>query len=106
MNGANSSLFAQNYGFFVSPKAWLNNPTVQCTTCHNQHIMNEVSVTTGKSGGTKLATGYYATMFFVRAPYNPASGTARSNQTAQFCRECHGGEANESNGQGQIGTTF
>jgi hypothetical protein len=44
-------------------------------------------------------------MFFVRAPYNPESGTAGSNQTAQFCRECHGGEANEMN-NGTAGTIF
>jgi len=76
---------------------------VTCTSCHNQHVMNTVSVTASKSG---LPPNYYATMFFIRAPYNPASGTAGSNQTAQFCRQCHGGEANESNGQGQLGTIF
>ena len=70
-------------------------PVVTCTTCHNQHLMNVVKVTTGSKSG--LPTGYYATMFFIRAPYNPASGTAGSNQTAQFCRQCHGGEANELN---------
>jgi hypothetical protein len=66
--------------------------------------MNVVSVTNGKN--SVLPTGYYATMFFVRGPYNPASATAKSNQTAQFCRECHGGESNEMSGQKQIGTTF
>ena len=45
-------------------------------------------------------------MFFIRAPYNPASSTTASNQTAQFCRQCHGGEANESNGGTAIPTTF
>ena len=96
--------FVQNYGFFVSPGN-LNKttPIVTCTTCHNQHLMNIVSVTQGSKSG--LPTGYYKTMFFVRAPYNPASGTAGSNQTAQFCRECHGGEANEMN-NGTAGTTF
>jgi hypothetical protein len=44
-------------------------------------------------------------MFFVRGPYNPNSGTAGSNQTAQFCRSCHGGEANEMHG-GNLPTTF
>jgi len=104
MTGANSSKFVTNYGFFVSPGVYNNTPTVQCTTCHNQHVMNTVSVTNGATSG--LPSGYYATMFFIRAPYNPASGTALSNQTAQFCRQCHGGEANESNGQAQIITTF
>ena len=104
MNGPNSSQFVKNYGFFVSLSAWNNTAVVTCTSCHNQHLMNVVSVTNGKNSG--LPTGYYATMFFVRAPYNPASGTSGSNQTAQFCRQCHGGEANESNGSYTIPTTF
>jgi len=96
MNGPNSSKFVTNYGFFVKLSAYNGNAVVTCTSCHNQHLMNVVSVTNGKNTG--LPTGNYATMFFVRAPYNPGSGTAGSNQTAQFCRQCHGGEANEMNG--------
>ncbi len=103
MTGPNSSVFKKNYGFFVSLSAYQNTAVVTCTSCHNQHVMNTVKVTSSNSG---LPPNYYATMFFVIGPYNPASGTAGSNQTAQFCRQCHGGEANESNGQGQIGTTF
>jgi len=103
MTGTNSAQFVKNYGFFVSLSAYNNTAVVTCTSCHNQHLMNVVSVTAAKSG---LPAGNYATMFFVRGPYNPASGTAGSNQTAQFCRECHGGEANESNGGGAIPTTF
>ncbi|MGD0632040.1 MAG: hypothetical protein ABR987_22130 [Terracidiphilus sp.] len=111
MTGTNSAQFVKNYGFFVSPAVYnnggTNEPTVQCTTCHNQHLMNVVKVTNGPNSG--LTSGYYATMFFIRAPYNPADstgGTYSSNQTAQFCRQCHGGEANESNGGGSIPTTF
>jgi nitrate/TMAO reductase-like tetraheme cytochrome c subunit len=74
-----------------------------CTTCHNQHLMNVVKVTNGATSG--LPSGFYSTMFFIRAPYNPASGNNNSNQTAQFCRQCHGGEANESN-NGTAVTTF
>jgi len=103
MTGTNSSKFVTNYGFFVSPGAYNNTPVVVCTTCHNQHLMNVVSVTNGPKSG--LTTGTYATMFFLRGPYNPASGTPNSNQTAQFCRQCHGGEANESN-NGTAVTTF
>ncbi len=103
MNGPNSSVFQKNYGFFVNLSAYNNTAVVTCTSCHNQHVMNTVKVTAAKSG---LPPNYYATMFFLVGPYNPASGTAGSNQTAQFCRQCHGGEANESNGQPQIGTTF
>ncbi|HXR14956.1 MAG TPA: hypothetical protein VN777_01995 [Terriglobales bacterium] len=104
MTGPNSSQFVKNYGFFVSLSAYNNTAVVTCTSCHNQHLMNVVSVTNGKNSG--LPTGYYATMFFIRGPYNPASGTAGANQTAQFCRQCHGGEANESNGSYVIPTTF
>ena len=104
MNGANSSQFVHNYGFFVSTKAYNNQPTVQCTTCHNQHLMNVVNISSTTQSG--LPEGNYATMFFIRAPYNPASGTAGSNQTAQFCRQCHGGEGNEMNGGSNIPTVF
>jgi len=103
MTGPNSSQFVKDYGFFVSPGAYNNTPVVVCTTCHNQHLMNVVAVTNGATSG--LPSGNYATMFFVRGPYNPASGTTASNQTAQFCRECHGGESNEMNG-GTAVTTF
>ena len=112
MNGPNSSKFVTNYGFFTQPTSYT--PTVNgvagtpvavvvCTTCHNQHLMNVVKVTNGPNTG--LTSGYYSTMFFINAPYNPASGTTASNQTAQFCRQCHGGEANESN-NGTAVTTF
>jgi len=103
MNGTNSSKFVTNYGFFVSPGIYNSTPVVLCTTCHNQHLMNVVKVTTGAKSG--LPSGTYATMFFIRAPYNPASATVGSNQTAQFCRQCHGGEANEMNGSTAV-TTF
>ena len=101
--GPKMTEFKANYGLFMSTKAYNNQPTVQCTSCHNQHLMNVVAVTASNSG---RPAGNYATMFFVRGPYNPASGTAGSNQTAQFCRSCHGGEANEMNGGDTIPTTF
>jgi cytochrome c553 len=116
MNGAKSSLFIQNYGFFVSPAVVSNQPVVMCTTCHNQHLMNVVNVTTGVtftgsgatgtvSGKSGLPSGSYATMFFLRGPYNPADANTATNQTAQFCRQCHGGESNEMNGS-TAGTVF
>jgi hypothetical protein len=104
MSGPNSSQFVKNYGFFVSLSAYNNTAVVTCTSCHNQHLMSIVKVTNGAKSG--LPSGNYATMFFVVGPYNPASGTAGSNQAAQFCRQCHGGEANESNGSYTIPTTF
>jgi len=113
MTGPNSTVFVKNYGFFVSPGSYTTTasgattsttvPIVVCTTCHNQHVMNVFSVTASKSG---MTPGYYTTMFFLRGPYNPNTTTAGSNQNAQFCRQCHGGEANESNGSYSIPTTF
>ncbi|HTX41856.1 MAG TPA: hypothetical protein VMD25_08520 [Acidobacteriaceae bacterium] len=101
MTGTASSKFITDYGFFVSPGTYNNQPIVLCTTCHNQHVMNVVNVTaTSKSG---LPQGTYATMFFLRGPYNPWD--TNSNQTAQFCRQCHGGESNEMNGS-TAGTIF
>jgi hypothetical protein len=76
MTGPNSSQFVKNYGFFVSLSAYNNTAVVMCTSCHNQHLMNIVKVTNGASSG--LPTGFYTTMFFIRAPYNPASGTLQS----------------------------
>jgi hypothetical protein len=105
MTGPNSSRFVQNYGFFVSPGAYNNTPVVLCTTCHNQHVMNVVNVTASSASHTGLPVGTYATMFFLRGPYNPADPNTGTNQTAQFCRQCHGGEANESNGS-TAGTIF
>jgi len=102
MTGTNSSLFVKNYGFFVSPGAYNNQPVVLCTTCHNQHVMNVVNVNAKNSG---MAAGTYATMFFLRGPYNPADANTATNQTAQFCRQCHGGESNEANGS-SAGTIF
>ena len=115
--GPNMTRFINNYGFFVKPGVnAANQPMVLCTTCHNQHLMNVVSVTnkpftystgTVATSGTQtgLPSGSYATMFFILAPYNPADSNPYTNQTAQFCRQCHGGEANESNG-GTAGTVF
>jgi len=101
--GPNMTKFVANYGFFVSLGNYNGTPIVVCTTCHNQHLMNVVKVTNGANSG--LASGTYQTMFFIRAPYNPGTTTAASNQNAQFCRQCHGGESNEMNG-GTAVTTF
>jgi hypothetical protein len=103
MTGTHSAQFVTNYGFFVSPGTYNNTPVVLCTTCHNQHLMNVVNITSSSKSG--LPAGTYATMFFLRGPYNPADANPLTNQTAQFCRQCHGGESNEMNGS-TAGTTF
>ncbi|HTW48142.1 MAG TPA: hypothetical protein VMD92_09340 [Acidobacteriaceae bacterium] len=104
MTGPASSRFITDYGFFVSPGTYNSQPIVLCTTCHNQHVMNVVNIATG-STTSGLPPGTYATMFFLRGPYNPADANPLTNQTAQFCRQCHGGESNEMNGS-TVGTVF
>lgn len=115
--GPNMLKFIGNYGFFVALDNNAGKPVVNCTTCHNQHVMNVVSVTTNNGAltttsdlvangvATGLPTGYYTTMFFIRAPYNPNTTTTNSNQDTQFCRQCHGGESNEMN-NATVTTTF
>jgi hypothetical protein len=71
---------------------------VTCTTCHNQHSMNAYS--NGTTTGT--ATNYWTTMFFIKGYYNPVAG---SNSVAQFCRNCHGSNANEMQGVYGVPTT-
>jgi len=98
MNGPNSSVFANtNYGFAVQFGTWGSTVTaVTCTSCHDQHSQN---IYAGTMGGVQ---GYYSTMFFVRGYYNPSTG---GNSSAQFCRQCHGGESNEMHGQLSVPTT-
>jgi hypothetical protein len=103
MRGASSSRFVTNYGFFVKPGNYANSAVVVCTTCHDQHVMNVVTITNNSTSG--LPAGRYATMFFLRAPYNPNDTNPTSNQTAQFCRQCHGDKSNEMNGS-SAGTVF
>jgi cytochrome c553 len=103
MTGAHSSQFVKNYGFFVTPGNYNNNPVVVCTTCHEPHAMNVVTISGASMSG--LPAGNYTTMFFLKAPYNPNDPNPASNQTAQFCRQCHGDKSNEMNG-GSAGTVF
>jgi hypothetical protein len=103
MKGAGASRFVSNYGFFVKPGNYNNTAVIVCTTCHNPHVMNVVTVTSNSNSG--LPAGNYATMFFLRAPYNPNNTNPMANQTAQFCRQCHADKSNEMNGS-TAGTVF
>jgi cytochrome c553 len=111
--GPNSSQFLKNYydvtkygpihslvkvpGTAVAstPGTYTSNSWVTCTTCHDQHDMLYFNA------GPR---GIKNTHFFVRGWYDPGN-TATSNSAAQFCRTCHGGEANESHGQMSVPTT-
>jgi hypothetical protein len=103
MKGAKSSRFVASYGFFVKPGVYNNAAVVVCTTCHDPHSMNVVLIGSGSASG--LPRGACATMFFLRGPYNPADPNPQSNQTAQFCRQCHADLSNEMNGS-TAGTVF
>lgn len=103
MKGAKSSQFVKDYGFFVKPAEYNNTAVVVCTTCHEPHRMNVFSVGPGSRSG--LPPGTYATMFFLRGPYNRVSGNPRNDTAAQFCRQCHAAQANETYGA-NIPTVF
>jgi hypothetical protein len=100
MTGPNSTLFLTDYaGSFWNggnPLASFGGAAgtvnaVACTTCHDQHSMTVFTNTKGN----------FATSFFIRGNYVPTTG---GNNAAQFCRNCHGGEANESHGITGVGT--
>ncbi len=100
MNGTASAQFYNvNYGFTVAPAVVNGNPTVTCTTCHDQHSM---TVFQGTTKTMPAKPGYYQTSFFVRGPYQPQTG---GNNAAQFCRNCHGGESNEMHNSPNVPTT-
>jgi hypothetical protein len=98
--GPNMTLFMKNY-----PASFWNGKTapmtlnslgttktaVTCTSCHDQHSMTVWTVA-GKS---------YPTMFFIKGQYTP---NQNGNSVAQFCRNCHGGEANEMHGLTDVPT--
>jgi len=112
MNGTASNNFTLNYGYAVSFATTTDAGTtytsvVTCTTCHNQHselIYNGAMQcnTTTATKTSPCATNYYQTAFFLRGYYNPLT---HGNNAAQFCRQCHGGESNEMNGQMSVPTS-
>ncbi len=95
MDGRESSQFVTNYGFFMKLATYNNFAVIVCTTCHDPHSMNRVRIGKENSG---IPAGTYATTFFLRAPYNPTASNPLSNQSAQFCRQCHAELSNEMNG--------
>jgi len=100
-------IFAPGAHGAATPLTAANLPYVVCTTCHNQHVMN-VFAASAANPINGSGTGTYATYFFINGPYNVNDVTPHptsANSTTQFCRQCHFGESNESNG-GTLPTTF
>jgi hypothetical protein len=107
-----------NYGWpALAPGKWSNptgvnaagKPYVLCTTCHNQHVMTVYTSSAASPIANDGGGKFYATYFFVNGPYNPnVNNIANTNapSTAQFCRQCHFGEANEANNTNNITTVF
>jgi len=116
--GSPYAQFVANYGWpALAPGAHGNpyavnaagKPYVLCTTCHNQHVMTVYTSTAASQINNDGGGKYYATYFFINGPYNPNLMTYNGNQapsTTQFCRQCHFGEANESNNTNNITTQF
>jgi cytochrome c553 len=110
MNSYGAPAIMKGAHSYPTPVNATGNPYVVCTTCHNQHVMNIYASSTANQialdGGGKT----YATYFFVNGPYNvnnvaTVTNPALAPSTTQFCRQCHFGEANESNG-GSFPTAF
>jgi len=99
---------------------------IECTTCHNQHVMGggnpEYSYsnsqwsngnthcyngnTSNPYGGCYIngnVSGYKNTWFFIKGWYDVKTST--SNSATQFCRQCHAGESNEENNMFGVPTT-
>ncbi len=110
--------FVNNYGYpALAPGPYAQpygvtgggQPYVVCTTCHNQHVMTVYTSTAASPIANDGGGKYYATLFFVNGPYNPNINTvsnANAPSTAQFCRQCHFGYANEANNTNNITTVF
>ena len=116
--GSPYAQFVANYGYPALAKGTYSypygvnagKPYVACTTCHNQHVMTVYASSANSTIAGYGAGAYFATMFFINGPYNPNITPDTSGKTApsttQFCRQCHFGEANESNNTMGITTQF
>jgi len=115
--GSPYTQFVANYGWpALAPGKWsapygvngAGKPYVACTTCHNQHVMTVYTASASSPiAGNK--SGWYATYFFINGPYNvnlQVYAKTSAPSTTQFCRQCHFGEANESNNTNNITTQF
>jgi hypothetical protein len=98
MQGALSSRFAANYGYFVKPVHSGDTSMLLCSSCHNPHSMTWTEVTQ-KTASNLYPAGTYPTKHFLRAPeYDLRVAPSMDNRGAQFCRQCHADKSNEMNG--------
>lgn len=95
--GPQAAKFATHYGFFLGAHSFKTRTVVLCTTCHNPHAMNVVSITK-KTQSDLYRAGVYPTRHFLRAPYGVEAQPNTGNESAQFCRQCHADRSNEMNG--------
>jgi hypothetical protein len=59
MNGAKSSQSVASYGFFVKPGSYGNAAVIVCTTYHDPHSMNVVTVSSGSNSGLPGSVHYH-----------------------------------------------
>jgi hypothetical protein len=116
--GSPYAQFVQNYGWpALAPGAHGasygvtagGKPYVVCTTCHNQHVMTVFASSAANQIAGDGGGKYYYKLFFINGPYNPnINNVANTNapSSTQFCRQCHFGEANESNNTNNVKTVF
>ncbi|MFY9947045.1 MAG: hypothetical protein WA261_00335 [Candidatus Sulfotelmatobacter sp.] len=116
--GSQFAQFVANYGWpALAPGKWSNPygvtaagaPYVVCTTCHNQHVMTVYTSSAASQIQNDGGGKWYATYFFINAPYNPNLQTYASTaapSTVEFCRQCHFGESNEANNTNTIKAQF
>ena len=78
--GSQYAQFVANYGWpALAPGKWSNPygvtaagaPYVVCTTCHNQHVMTVYTSSAASQIQNDGGGKWYATYFFINAPYNP-----------------------------------
>ena len=107
--GTTYANFVSNYGYpAISSMAVPTGATsgnqifVACTTCHNQHVQN---VYKGTSAGI---AGTFATIFYVKGPYNPGAPYDPTHvpSTNRFCLQCHFSHSSEYFGATTVGTAF
>ena len=99
MNGPASSQFLVNY---PGSSGMLQQPVGHVRNHGERRGLHHLPRSAQHDRVTPTRNGNFATSFFVRGNYVPQTG---GNNAAQFCRNCHGGESNESHGVMNVPTT-